>query len=193
VCNKTRSSFDPFYDISLPFPGEGSNLHRRTSIFPSILSGDLARCTLDDCLREFSKDEVLDGENMTECSYCREKRVSVKTLQVFRFPRVLVIHLKRFGNSKKKVRTSVAFPMTNLDVGPLAHARLHSKGFNPIYDLYAAIDHSGRLNCGHYTASCVNLHSRSWYKFNDQRVSSIDESKLDEASAYILFYRIMDG
>lgn len=150
-------------------------------------SAELSRCSLDDCVREFCKDEVLDGENMIECSKCREKRESIKRLQVFRFPRVLVLHLKRFGNSRKKVRTSVS-DISSFDASGLAYA----SGSPRRYELYAACCHSGRLNFGHYTATCIDPHSSSWYKFNDARVSSADTSDSDETGAYMLFYRLQE-
>lgn len=46
---------------------------------------------------------------------------------------------------------------------------------------------SGRLNFGHCTATCIDPQSGSWCKFNDERVSGIGTSSLDEAGAYILF------
>ena len=159
-------------------------------MFSSMMSCSDSSCTLDECLREFTKEEVLDGENMIECSKCREKRVCIKTLEVFRFPPVLVMHLKRFGNARKKVRTSVDFPVVGLRVEPLANEGLRSKGAIPKYDLYAVIDHTGRLNFGHYKAHCLNPQSNSWYEFNDERVSNSDESDLDETGAYMLFYQM---
>eukprot|EP00579_Thalassiosira_antarctica_P018507 CAMPEP_0201946990 /NCGR_PEP_ID=MMETSP0903-20130614/54706_1 /ASSEMBLY_ACC=CAM_ASM_000552 /TAXON_ID=420261 /ORGANISM="Thalassiosira antarctica, Strain CCMP982" /LENGTH=551 /DNA_ID=CAMNT_0048490111 /DNA_START=149 /DNA_END=1804 /DNA_ORIENTATION=+ len=196
VCKTKRHCFDPFYDISLPFPDGSQSArknqkYKRSSMLSMLSSDDLSRCSLDDCLYEFTKDEMLDGENMTECSTCREKRESIKCLQVFQFPKVLVLHLKRFGNSRKKVRTSIDFPMTSFDASPLAYVDgLQANGVNPIYDLYAVCDHSGRLNSGHYTATCIDPHSGAWYKFNDERVSGIGTSTLDESGAYILFYRL---
>ena len=88
VCKTKRHCFDPFYDISLPFPDGSQSArknqkYRRSSMLSMLSSVDLSRCSLDDCLYEFTKDEMLDGENMTKCSTCREKRESIKCLQVF--------------------------------------------------------------------------------------------------------------
>ncbi|KAL7542623.1 hypothetical protein ACHAWF_007214 [Thalassiosira exigua] len=196
VCMTHRYSVDPFYDLSLPFP-DGSQSSRKIHGYkrPPMLSKlsftDSSRCSLDDCLREFCKEEVLDGENMAECGKCRKKRESVKKLQVLRFPRVLVLHLKRFGNSKKKIRTSMGFPATCFDASPLAFDDGSLTNCpNPVYDLYAVCDHSGRLNFGHYTCFAIDQRSGSWHKFNDERVSGVGESDLDEAGAYMLFYRL---
>ena len=182
VCKTNSYCFDPFYDVSLPLPeGNDQSENRNT--------GDAKSCTLDDCLREFTKDEVLDGENKIECSSCRVKRTMVKRLQVFRFPQVLVLHLKRFGNSRKKIRTAVQFPITGFDASPLAY----QNDTRPEYDLFAVVDHLGGMNSGHYTASCIDPQSEAWQQFNDEKVEGIYASDLNEANAYILFYQIRDS
>ena len=194
-CGTESYCFDPFYDISLPFPEKSQsvrkNQYRRVSMLSSIVGhADLSRCSLDDCLREFTKEEVLEGDNMIECRQCCCKRVGIQRLQVFRFPKVLVLHLKRFSNSRKKVRTAVEFPTTDFDASALANQR--GSVLRPIYDLYAVCNHSGRANYGHYTASCSDPHSSSWYTFNDESVSSMGGCDLDEAGAYILFYSLRE-
>lgn len=101
VCKTKRFCFDPFYDLSLPFP-KASVHHReyrrrfnhRLSI-SRIYDEEQTPCLIDDCFREFTKDELLSGENMAECGTCREKRESITRMQVIRFPRILVLHLKR--------------------------------------------------------------------------------------------------
>mmetsp|Transcript_40514 Transcript_40514/g.85032 ORF Transcript_40514/g.85032 Transcript_40514/m.85032 type:complete len:591 (-) Transcript_40514:1603-3375(-) len=193
VCKTNRYCFDPFYDLSLPFPEENRSDHKRSSMLSILRSADLSRCSLDECLNEFTKDEILDGENMTECSKCRQKRESIKRLQVYQYPKILVLHLKRFGNSRKKVKTCVEYPVTCFDASPLAHAGFKTNGINPIYDLYAVCDHSGRLNYGHYTAQVLDPHSNTWHEFNDEHVCSSRYSSLDEAGAYMLFYRLHES
>lgn len=67
---------------------------------------------LSDCL-----DKFIETERMMDCGYkctgCK-KAVSVeKDLTIFRFPRILVIHMKRFYHSamrKEKLNTTVNFP-----------------------------------------------------------------------------------
>lgn len=83
ACKANSYCFDPFYDISLPFP-EGGQQRRRSSMLSILGSPELPRCSIDDCLRQFCKDEVLEGTNMPECCKCGGKRESIKRLQVFR-------------------------------------------------------------------------------------------------------------
>ena len=161
---------------------------------PNWNHSELSRCSLEDCLREFTKDEVIDGDNKIECSKCRAKRTMVKRLQVYRFPKVLVLHLKRFGNTRKKVKTEVRFPIKSFDASSLACQQQANGGSNrPVYDLYALCDHSGRMSFGHYTASCIDPQSEEWQTFNDEDVSNISASDLNGSSAYMLFYSLRDS
>lgn len=77
--------------------------------------------------------------------------------------------------------------------------RRHSKaqvitGHDNIYDLYAICYHHGDdLETGHYTAACKNPYDGHWYKFDDSKVTQVDDgnvySELVNNTAYILFYR----
>lgn len=63
-----------------------------------------------------------------------------------------------------------------------------------MYDLYAICYHHGDdLETGHYTAACKNPYDGHWYKFDDSRVTKVDDenaySELVNNTAYMLFYR----
>jgi len=86
-------------------------------------------------------------------------------MTVWRFPRILVIHLKRFKNisysRREKLNTSINIPLT-LDTKPYAsHASKITQSLcsigNPAknaaqYELYGISHHSGSLYGGHYIA-----------------------------------------
>ena len=58
-----------------------------------------------------------------KCEGCKKPVNVEKELTVFRFPRVLCIHLKRFYHSamrKEKLNTTVQFPDTKLDMSRYA-------------------------------------------------------------------------
>lgn len=62
------------------------------------------------------------------------------------------------------------------------------------YDLYAVCYHQGEtLETGHYTAACKNPYDQQWYKFDDQRVSHINQDEVPDKivnnEAYMLFYQ----
>ena len=69
-----------------------------TACTRSVKDNSDATIDLEDCLKEFLKEEVLDGENMWYCSNCNEKRSAVKQMSICKLPMYLVIQLKRFGS-----------------------------------------------------------------------------------------------
>lgn len=60
------------------------------------------------------------------------------------------------------------------------------------YDLYAVVNHFGRLGAGHYVAYCKNRVDGRWHGYNDRSVSELDESEVPSSSAYLLFYARRD-
>lgn len=141
-----------------------------------------------DCLRLFSKEEKLTDNNRFYCSHCRTRRDSLKKIEIWKLPPVLLVHLKRFsydGRWKQKLQTSVDFPLENLDlsqyvIGPRNNLKK--------YNLFSVSNHYGGLDGGHYTAYCKNAARQRWFKFDDHEVSDISVSSVKSSAAYILFY-----
>ena len=46
------------------------------------------------------------------------------------------------------------------------------------------------LTGGHYTAYALNHISGQWYEFDDQYVTEVDPHQVEQAEAYVLFYRL---
>lgn len=51
---------------------------------------------LEDCFHAFTEDEKLDGNEAFWCSVCEARTTATKVLRIHRFPRALVLHIKRF-------------------------------------------------------------------------------------------------
>jgi ubiquitin carboxyl-terminal hydrolase 2/21 len=65
-------------------------------------------------MQEFTKKEVMDGDEMPTCEKCKCRRKCNKWLTVQRFPNILVIHIKRFSYERRgraKISTDVRFPL----------------------------------------------------------------------------------
>jgi len=121
-----------------------------------------------------------------KCSKCKAVDRMDKCITIFRFPKVLVIHLKRFSR-REKITTSIGIPH-KLDMTPYAPYSNHeSKSKAKSYMFYGMSKHSGSLNGGHYVADVKNIDSKSWYDCNDSSVSSTKASN-SSSSAYVLFY-----
>jgi len=55
--------------------------------------------TLAECLEEFVQPERLNGIGY-RCPECEQEDCVVKTMSIFRFPKIFVLHLKRFNYSR---------------------------------------------------------------------------------------------
>ncbi|BFZ13854.1 hypothetical protein BsWGS_16893 [Bradybaena similaris] len=172
-CNHRSVTFDPFWDLSIPvFKG------------PNEVS-------LDDCIRLFMKEEELAAEERPMCTKCKSRRSCTKSFSIQRFPKILVLHLKRFSQQERfgrKLTTLVDFPIKNLDLSE--YASDGKAGEQVRYDLYAVSNHSGGTSSGHYTAYCKNPYSGEWYYFNDSRVQKILSNQVVSPEAYVLFYEL---
>ncbi|KAG9284877.1 hypothetical protein G9A89_003800 [Geosiphon pyriformis] len=200
TCGKTSTTYNTFMYLSLPIPTKNRNYNP---------------IGLHDCLNEFVREEILDGEDAWQCPRCQTRRRTVKRLTLSRLPDILLIHLKRFsfkGPFRDKLETVVDFPLRSLDLthymlpplAPTAEIGLKmqlnlndqsstrtlapKRGPPYLYDLYAVSNHYGGLNGGHYTACVRNGYRQEWHNFDDSRVSVCDERNVMTRAAYSLFY-----
>lgn len=180
TCGYASVTFDPFWDLSLPLPksplgsssgGGGNSIHA--------------------CMSLFTKEEILDGDERPKCSRCKQRRRCTKSFSIQKFPRILVLHLKRFatgGSFRAKLSTLIDFPHA-LDLSDFAADSSSSGGGGkPVYNLYAVSNHSGSTHSGHYTAYCKHPYSSTWHYYNDSRVSKHSKSGVCSAEGYVLFY-----
>jgi ubiquitin C-terminal hydrolase len=87
------------------------------------------------------------------CPGCKEHRQASKKLDLWRLPEILVVHLKRFSYSrymKNKIDTFVSFPIHNLNMNKYVKQTIGDQ--QPMYELYAVINHYGGMGGGHYSA-----------------------------------------
>ncbi|CAH2010909.1 unnamed protein product [Acanthoscelides obtectus] len=150
-CGHSSVTFDPFWDLSLPIP-------QRTGLL-----------RLSQCLDSFTREETLDGDEKPTCSKCKERRKCTKSFSIHKFPKVLVIHLKRFSPLERfrgKLSVTVDFPIEGLDMSNYAS---DSNASQCRYNLYAISNHSGTTYSGHYTAYCRHPYTGHWHEYNDSR------------------------
>lgn len=146
--------------------------------------------TLDNCLDEFERKEVLSEQDTWYCPGCKQHQRATKNLELWKTPDILVVHLKRFSSSgyrRDKIDMLVDCPLENLD---LTHrVRNKEDGKEEVYDLIGVDCHWGGLGGGHYTAHAKNFVDGAWYTYNDAQVSRASPSSIVDSSAYLLFYR----
>ncbi|KAF7653606.1 hypothetical protein LDENG_00080940 [Lucifuga dentata] len=170
-CGFCSTVFDPFWDLSLPITKKG-----------------YSEVSLMDCMRLFTKEDILDGDEKPTCYRCKARRRCTKKFTIQKFPKILVLHLKRFSEARRtsKLSTFVNFPIKDLDLREFAS----ESSINAVYNLYAVSNHSGTTMGGHYTAYCRNPSSGEWYTFNDSRVTPMSSSQVRSSDAYVLFYEL---
>uniref|UniRef100_A0A8C7K7I2 Ubiquitin carboxyl-terminal hydrolase n=1 Tax=Oncorhynchus kisutch TaxID=8019 RepID=A0A8C7K7I2_ONCKI len=158
------------------------------SCIPSWFWGPMV--TLEDCLAAFFAADELKGDNMYSCERCKKLRNGVKYCKVLRLPEILCIHLKRFRHEVMysfKINSHVAFPLEGLELRPFLAKDSPSQ--ITTYDLLSVICHHGTAGSGHYIAYCQNVINGQWYEFDDQYVTEVHETVVQNAEAYVLFYR----
>ncbi|KAH7854956.1 hypothetical protein Vadar_019578 [Vaccinium darrowii] len=169
VCETKSSTFERFQDLSLPLP---------------LTESESDTITLDQCLQTYLQEEILGQKDEWNCPNCKTDQPANKKLDLWRLPEILIIHLKRFSNNKKKLETFVDFPIDDFDLSGIVRNSQQPHH----YILYAVINHYGDMGGGHYTAS-VQHGGDQWYEFDDSRVSPVAEHQIKSSAAYVLFYR----
>eukprot|EP00794_Sanderia_malayensis_P019517 gene19517-21447_t len=138
-------------------------------------------CSLQECIRSFTRPELIGGHNSWKCSNCKVYREATKTIEIWKLPPVIIIQLKRFSSDgiwHNKLQTNVNFSIndfniTQMSVGVASGGRSHAP-----YNLFAVINHYGNFDSGHYTAYCRN--KGNWYCYDDNVVRDIDANSVKE-------------
>ncbi|XP_041030306.1 ubiquitin carboxyl-terminal hydrolase 2-like isoform X3 [Carcharodon carcharias] len=76
-CGYCSTVFDPFWDLSLPISKKG-----------------YGEVSLMDCIRLFTKEDVLDGDEKPTCYRCKARRKCTKKFTIQKFPKILVLLLQ---------------------------------------------------------------------------------------------------
>jgi ubiquitin C-terminal hydrolase len=137
-----------------------------------------------DCFDLFTKTQILDGENKWKYDKNNKYYDIEKSLMIWKFPKVLIIHLKRFTNNGKKIVNLIDFPIDRLDL------KKYCVGYdkkNSLFSLVGVCNHIGTLNSGHYYSYCKQ--NSQWYNFDDTNVSKINQDDIITQHAYCLFYK----
>ena len=92
-CENVSITFEPFLDLSLPIISEKTE-------------------NLDDCLKVFqNEDEMISYR----CPKCKRHEKALKKISIDKFPRMLIVQLKRFQTypKKSKIMEQIDFPVDN--------------------------------------------------------------------------------
>ena len=184
VCHNKSRSFDLFTSISIETAATGET-------------------SLEQCLKDFSSEEHLKGDNQYNCEECNKKVDATKNIYIWQTPEILIIQLKRFKNDIRKIpngqyvqqtsktHSTVKFPLNDLSLKN-NYMEL-SRDTDSTHYLSAIVLHKGTCNYGHYIAYGKNRINDEWYEFNDSTVVHIPvgeiESEIVTKDAYVLIYQ----
>lgn len=221
-CGYASVTFDPFLSLSVPLEdgggGGGGGAHygavgaeesRRARARSSSShdgnggGGGCRAVTLGQALSLFTSPERLAEGDAWRCPKCATSVEAVKRMAVWRLPRVLVVHLKRFRHNRSgtarvsKVAHAVAYPVAQLEMAPFCAdgspgaaaasggkvsadsaaaggADCDGDGSSSRYNLFAVARHHGTVSRGHYTAVVRNHLSARWFLCDDDVTSGVD-------------------
>ena len=157
------------------------------TMFKNVNKNDcMGILNIHSCFSTFVAEEILEAGNTWFCPKCKEEQLAKKKIDIYKPPKVLVIHLKRFNN-RDKVELKVDFPIEQtLNISK--YVLDNKEKVNCEYELFGICNHMGSLTSGHYTAYAKN--NGEWYYYDDPIVCKEDNiENINLSNAYVLFYK----
>lgn len=147
---------------------------------------------LYDCLDELCSNQQLDLNNKITCDFCGLSNRAFKKTLFWKTPKILVIHIKRFGNGLQKNTANINYPIKNLDLSSYIDQQSPYK-LNCKYDLiginiHLSLSCDENINAGHYISYVKNMINNKWYIYNDADEPEEINNNLQNNDAYLLFY-----
>jgi len=164
-CKHTTFTFEPFDQLLVTVPK---------------VRGDSVGVTLEDCLYETLKPELLGDYT---CDKCNQKGYTSTLNCIARPPELLCIALNRFATNyqtmkTEKVSTVVEWDFNNIDLDAYVTRNLPGP---QNYECFAIVTHVGSsIDQGHYYTYVRDPHdpfSQTWYCMNDSKVSVFETIK----------------
>jgi len=168
-CHKQLYNFQYFQYLSFP-------LYNYTNIRFNFYRG----------LKDYTKPEILQGDNQFYCQFCRGLRNATVESKIFYPSPYLLINLD-YGKDKKYNPKEIDFGSTVC----ITKEFLNNNIPEAYYDLVAVSTHIGSSgNTGHYIAFCKDPSDEEiWHKFNDSSHSLCKFEETYKYSPYLLIFK----
>lgn len=185
-CESKNARYEPFITLGLSIP-----VKDKQDIIKSF--------DIYECLDHMIKEEQLDTYNKINCEMCGLKNQSYTKSLLWKSPKILVLHIKRFlvnsfGISSQKLNNNVIYPIKDLDLStyfdPISPYKSQSKYDLIGINLHKSFGHGRNINYGHYTSIVKNIMNNNWYLYNDSNALKMAYTKenLQNPNTYLLFY-----
>jgi ubiquitin C-terminal hydrolase len=165
-CKQCSTRYEPWSVLKVEIPGA----EKAGSPAPT-----LAECVASAFATETLDDYVCDG--------CKEKGTTRKMTSISRFPRHLILSLKRFTNTGSKVRARIPYDPDRIEFAAFtAWSSIQAK---PAYRVMSTVEHLGSSRGGHYIMR--TREEDAWRIYDDGRVAVCKEGGVAGPDTYMLF------
>ncbi len=189
TCNAEKYTDTTFRSVAVDIPDNLEN--GRGSIQDTYLLVDL--------LRDMVKPEILDKDNMWQCSACNEQVCAMKKRNFKILAPSFVLHLKRFRfdpvgsispiflpfalllcfHQMSKKRRKVTSPV-EIPVNMTPQSYLDADG-DESYSLTGVIVHLGTAMGGHYKAYVPSpVDPKVWWECNDEHIHALSSEEIEQ-------------
>jgi ubiquitin C-terminal hydrolase len=201
--SKTYSPFvDLFYGLYhyvVTCKGCGNGSHRWepfTELKGVPPTGGIGAVPLHDMIQEEFKPTKIGDYDCDTCRAASKGRTeAVQTVAVWRFPKYLVVHLKRFGHDGRKIHTPLApLPLQGeaaVSFDSFFSEETPERSGGCSYKVVSIVDHHGHSMAGHYTVQARSTEDTTkWHLFDDESCIPIPNPVFGQNTYMMWFERV---
>jgi len=170
-CSAHSTRYEPWGVLKAPIPGAEK-------------AGNAAP-TLRECIASAFAAETLDDY---ACDSCKKKGPARMEHAISRFPKHLILSLKRFTNTGAKVRARIPYDENNVE---FTEWRSWSSQGSPKYRVVSTVEHLGSSRGGHYVMRGRHTSDGQWYLYDDGSVSVSSIGGAAGPDTYVLFLEMI--
>jgi ubiquitin carboxyl-terminal hydrolase 8 len=192
-CKSKNSTYEPYLHLQVSIPIDKLSSENKNKSF-----------SIDECLEHFTDQEQLDEHNRWICNFCGLKNRALTKTELWKTPKIMVIHFKRFifnayGIVTNKITNNVDYPIYDLDLTKYFSTRspfINKAKYNLFgVNIHESFGSAQNANSGHYTSYIKNMINHNWHLYNDS--SSVktlyNKQEIQNKNAYLLFYYLNDN
>jgi ubiquitin C-terminal hydrolase len=165
-CNACSTRYEPWGVLKVPIPGAEK-------------VGNTAP-TLNECITAAFASETIDDY---ACDGCKTKGPARMEHSISRFPKHIILSIKRFTNQGSKVRARIPYDENAIDM--TNHRSWSTIQGTATYRVMSTIEHLGSSRGGHYIMRARE--EDAWYIYDDGNVVECKEGGVAGPDTYVLF------